>query len=337
MVLNIFYEEPNDDRWVRYDRYPRQLIRRLVRGKPRPGGQTRVFLNLLAGLDEIDVPYRINDYRHARRHPEEVACIVGKPFVLDKMEWENPILFGASVFSHPLDDPRLFERRPVRKVLVAGPWMKAMCEPYWGDRVEAWPVGIDTRLWQPVADSGKTCDVLLYDKVLCDRPRQEASLLEPVRAALRAAGCTYTELRYGAYREEEYRAALQRCRGMIFLCEHETQGIAYQQALSCDVPILAWDQGGPWRDPSYFPDRVVFAPVTSVPYWDDRCGVRFADAREFPARLEQFMSGLHASRYRPREYILDNLTLAECARRYVEHVNMVQGAASGSRCRMDGP
>ena len=41
------------------------------------------------------------------------------------------------------------------------------------------------------------------------------------------------------YREEEYRAALNKCRAMVFLCEHETQGIAYQQALSCDVPIFA--------------------------------------------------------------------------------------------------
>jgi hypothetical protein len=148
MTLNIFYEEPEDDRWLRYDRYPRRIIRRLVRGKPRPGGQTRVFLNLLAGLDELGVGYRVNDYHHARRHPEEMACIVGKPFVLDKMAWKNPILFGASVFSHPLDDPFLFERRPVRKILVPGPWMKAMCVPYWGKRVDAWPVGIDTDVWR---------------------------------------------------------------------------------------------------------------------------------------------------------------------------------------------
>ena len=334
MVLNIFYEEPDDDRWVPYDRYPRRLIRRLVRGKRRPGGQTRVFLNLLAGLDEIGVAYRVNDYRHARRHPDEVACIVGKPFVLDKMEWKNPILFGASVFSHPIDDPGLFERRPVRKVLVPGPWMKAMCEPYWGDRVDAWPVGIDTRLWRQAPEGDKACDVLLYNKVLWERPRQEACLVESVRAALRAEGVTFTELRYGDYREEEYRAALEKCRGMVFLCEHETQGIAYQQALSSGVPILAWDQGGPWRDPSYFPDRVVFGPVTSVPYWDSRCGERFADAGQFPSRLRHFLEGVQAGRYCPRDYILEHLTLAQCARRYVGHVEDVQAAASDSGDRM---
>jgi len=42
--LNIFYEEPDPDRWFLYDRYPRKVIRRIFRGKQRPGGQTRVFL-----------------------------------------------------------------------------------------------------------------------------------------------------------------------------------------------------------------------------------------------------------------------------------------------------
>lgn len=328
MVLNIFYAEPDNDRWFPYDRYPRRLVRRLLRGKQRPGGQTRVFLNLLAGLDEIGATYRVNDYRHAKRHPDELACIIGKPFVLDKIEWENPILFGASVFSHPTDDPRLFERRPVRKVLVPGPWMKAMCEPYWGKRVEAWPVGIDTALWRPADSGGKTTDVLIYNKILWDRPRQEACLVEPIRAALGAGGHSFTELRYGHYREEDYREALRRCRSMIFLCEHETQGIAYQQALSCDVPILAWDQGGPWRDPSYFPDRVVFAPVSSVPYWDERCGMRFSDALAFPGQWQRFSEGINAGTYHPRDYILDHLTLARCARRYVEIAHEVQDAAS---------
>ncbi|MBC7657563.1 MAG: glycosyltransferase family 1 protein [Frankiaceae bacterium] len=331
MELNLFYAEPDNDRWLPYDRFPRRAVRRLLRGKPRPGGQTRVFLNLMAGLDEIGTVYRVNDYRHARRNPHELACIIGKPFVLDEMEWQNPILFGASVFSHPIDDPQLFERRPVRKVLVPGPWMAAMCEPYWGSRVQAWPVGIDTAQWRPLAHIEKSTDVLLYNKVLWDKPEQERDLVEPIRARLALAGLSFVELRYGHYQEADFLAALHHCRAMVFLCDHETQGIAYQQALACDVPILAWDRGGPWRDPSYYPDRVVFGPVSSVPYWDARCGRRFASIGAFPALLSDFMCDVAAQRYQPRQYILDHLTLAKCAREYVEIARAVQeDALSGT-------
>lgn len=322
--LNLFYEEPDPDRWVPFDRYPRRVVRRLVRGAPQPGGQQRVFLNLCAGLDELGVPYRVNDYRHALRNPGELACVVGKPFVLDKVKWRNPILFGASVFSHPTDDVAIFDRLPVRKVLVPGGWMEDMCKPYWGDRVEAWPVGIDTRRWSPAAAEGKTHDVLLYNKIRWQHERMENELLGPVRRTLESAGVSFMELRYGSYREEQFEAALRVCRTMIFICEHETQGIAYQQALSCDVPILAWDRGGPWQDPTYYPHRVVYGPVSSVPYWDARCGERFATVDEFGLRLQAFIEHSRIGRYRPRDFILEGLTLAQCARRYVEIARQVQ-------------
>ena len=113
---------------------------------------------------------------------------------------------------------------------------------------------------------------------------------------------------------------------MIFLCEHETQGFAYLQALACGVPILAWDDEGYWRDPGFYPDRVQFKPVRSVPYWDARCGVRFRGIEEFDARLDKFLDKLNRGEFAPRDYILENLTLEECARRYVEHYRQVEGA-----------
>jgi glycosyltransferase involved in cell wall biosynthesis len=319
-VLNLCYEEPDEDRWLPFDRHPRRIVRRLWRGKPRPGGQMRIFLNLCAGLDRLGVRYRVNDYRYLQRHPDELACIIGKPFVLDKIEWRNPILFGAAVPSHPVDDPDLLTRRPVKKVLVPGPWMRDMCKPFWGDAVDVWAVGIDTDLWRPAEVAHKTTDVLIYDKVLWERERHERSLIEPIRAALRRRGCSMRELRYGSYREADFRAALAECRTMIFLCEHETQGIAYQQALSCDVPVLAWDQGGYWRDPHYYPARVRFKPVTSVPYWSPRCGRTFADTADFSSQWDRFWQEAGDGCFAPRQYILDALTLEASARRYLAFV-----------------
>jgi glycosyltransferase involved in cell wall biosynthesis len=322
-MLNVFYEEPDGDRWLPFDRYPRRMIRRLVRGKPRPGGQSRVFLNLCAGLDRIGTRYRINDYGHAKSHPRELVCIIGKPYVLDKIQWKNPILFGAAVNSHPIDDLRLLERLPVRKILVPGPWMKDMCEPYWGGAIRAWPVGIDTDLWRPSVPEQKIYDVLLYDKVRWKHEHYNSLLLDPIREVLRKNGHTFLEMRYGYYCEEDFLAALSRCRTMIFLCEHETQGIAYQQALSCGVPILAWDRGGPWQDPAYFPDKVVFEPVTSVPYWDERCGRRFTGSSDFEMEWNMFWDAVNAKRYRSRDYILEHLTLEKCAWDYLNIVDEV--------------
>jgi glycosyltransferase involved in cell wall biosynthesis len=318
-TLNLFYEEPDPDRWLPLDRYPRRLIRGILRGSSRPGGQQRVFLNLCAGLDKLGISYRINDYRYAKRHLDELACIIGKPHVLNKLCWRNPIMFGASVYSHPLCDPDLLARLPIRRVLVPGEWMRQMWEPYYGSAVVAWPVGIDTDSWKPHSETEKSFDFLIYDKVRWDHQNYERTLLEPIRQELRRRNFRYFELRYGYYDDEAFRDLLRKCRAMIFLCEHETQGIAYQQALACDVPILAWDRGGYWQDPEFYPDQVKFGPVTSVPYWHDRCGRKFADATGFPEGLDRFLEC--RSQYSPRAYILQTLTLEICARQYLNNVS----------------
>lgn len=318
--LNLFYAEPDFDRWIPFDRYPRKMIRRLLRGAPRPGGQMRVFLNLCAGLDRIGQAYRINDYRHARRHPEELCCVLGKRHVLDSHPWPNPLLIGPCIHDHPITDPELFRRRRVRRILVPGEWMRRMCEPAWGNRVHAWPVGLDTVHWAHAATL-KTLDFILYNKIRWDHANQETSLLAPIRTELRRRNASFNEIKYGAYAPDHYRNLLASARGMIFVCEHETQGIAYQEALASGVPVLAWDAQGPWTDPEYYPHRINYSPVSSVPYWDERCGIRFTGAAAFPAALDEFLSGSSTGRFNPRSYVLENLTLATCATRFVEQVH----------------
>ena len=304
-------------------------MRRIVRGPAKIGGQQRVFLNLCLGLDLLGIPYRTNDFRYARAHPREAVGIIGKPHVLYEMDWQNPILFGASVYSHPASDPDLLKRRPVKKILVPGEWMRRMWEPQFGPAVESWPVGIDTAAWTSATalPTPERQDILLYDKIRWKHDEHEASLIGPVRNALKKRGLPVSEIRYGFYREADFRARLDRCRAMIFLCEHETQGLAYQQALACGVPILAWDDEGMWRDPEFYPERVRFGPISSVPYWDARCGVKFRGPEELDAQLDEFLARLDRKEFAPRDYIVENLTLEACSRRYVEHYRQVEDEA----------
>ena len=322
--INLFYEEPEGDRWLPFDHYPRRIIRRILRGKPRPGGQMRVFLNLCAGLERIGIPYRVNNYQYIQQHFEEVACIIGKSHLLDKIKWKNPILFGAAVFSHPCDDTELLNRLPISKILVPGEWMKKMWELYYGDQVLAWPVGIDTDRWAPGQLDHKNIDILIYDKVRWEYERYKDKLIAPIQSCLERQGLKVAVIRYGFYREETFYSLLNSSKAMVFLCEHETQGIAYQQALSCGVPILAWDRGGFWQDPSYFPEKVQFSSVSSVPYWDERCGIKFKDFSEFPSQLEQFIDKLNRQLFSPRKYILENLTLEKCAQQFIKILKQVQ-------------
>ena len=164
-LLNIFYEEPDPDRWFKFDRYPRKIIRRIVRGRHPPGGQMMIALNLMKGLDKMGIPYRFNNYSYIKKHPEEIACIIGKPQVLFERKWDNPIILGSGIYSHPIECPDLFKRYPnIKRFLVPGDWMRKMFEPYYADKVLAWPTGIDTDEWESLAGN-KPVDFLIYDKI----------------------------------------------------------------------------------------------------------------------------------------------------------------------------
>jgi hypothetical protein len=313
--LNIFYQEPDPDRWIKYDRYLRRLIRPLVRGKQRPGGVMMVALNLMKGLDKTGTPYRLNDYKHIYNHPEEIACIIGKPQVLFEKKWDNPVIFGAGIYSHPIDCPDLLRQHPnVKRVIVPGNWMQQMFEPYYGDKVLAWPTGINTDEWKTV-NGVIEFDFLIYDKIRWEHDRYNNELLQPIIKHLAANKLSYTTIRYGEYDHTELKDILSRTKGVIFLCEHETQGLAYQQILATNTPVLAWDRGGYWQDPAYYPDKVKYQPVSSVPYWDGRCGTKFTDAKDFEEKLKTFLTNYDI--FKPREYILENLTLELCAMKYL--------------------
>lgn len=103
---------------------------------------------------------------------------------------------------------------------------------------------------------------------------------------------------------------------MLFLCEHESQGFAYQECLASGVPVLAWNQGW-WLDPNRFRWGTPIVPATAVPFWDQRCGKQFHSIAKFEPALGRFIARLEAGEYRPREYVLEHLTLEKCARDYV--------------------
>lgn len=317
--LYLFYEEPESDRWIKFDRYPRKLIRNIVRGEMKPGGVMRWFLNLKHGLDLLGVDYRVNDYRGLQRSPGAWACVVGKPHVIEKIPPGHPIAYGPGISSHPCDD-NFWDKADIQLMLISCDWFKKMYDRDLAVSIPTtiWPAGIDTDLWFPPSFRQPKKSFLVYDKIRWQREHYEDNLIQPIIKRLKAVDIEIEYLRYGFYEEDNYRTILQKVSGVIFLCEHETQGFAYLQALSCGVPILAWDRGGFWQDPAYFPHQVKFEPVSSVPYWDDRCGVKFKNMSEFPAKLAEFEDKLNSEDFAPRDYILENLTLEKCAQNYLD-------------------
>jgi hypothetical protein len=324
-TLNIFYEEPESDRWIKYDRYPRKIIRRIVRGPEPIGGVQKWFINLVKGLDLLGYPYKINDYKSLKKNPSLWALVIGKPHVINKIPDHTNIIFGPAIGSHPVENSFLTEKANIKHILIPCLWLKNMYDRDMKAAIPTtvWPSGIETDIWAPPTHDKFKNSILVYDKIRWDHEYYEQNLLKPIFSKLMEENIGVHYIRYGAYEEIDFKQLLTRVDGMIFLCEHETQGFAYLQTLSSGVPILAWDRGGCWKDPALYPDKVIFEPVTSVPYWDDSCGRKFTVIDDFVPNFNLYWNQVKLKSYKPREFVLSKLTLKDRSQSYVDIVNTI--------------
>ena len=108
---------------------------------------------------------------------------------------------------------------------------------------------------------------------------------------------------------------MQNAKYGIIIDAHESQGFAIEEALSCNVPLLVWNVSFMSHEHgSNYPN----IPCSSIAYWDERCGEFFYTAKEFETTYNKLITKLET--YRPREYIMENLSPQKCGERFIELV-----------------
>ena len=120
------------------------------------------------------------------------------------------------------------------------------------------------------------------------------------------------------YAEEEYLNYLKESKFGIWLTAHESQGFALEEALSCDVPLLVWNVTSLNQEyGSNYPNL----PATTLSYWDEKCGEYFTDINDLHKTFNKFINNLH--NYKPREFILENLSIKKCSEKFINIVNNI--------------
>ena len=315
-LILLFYKEFEKDTIFKYDRYLKRVVRpiyNLTHSRQKKTGFGVSFELLKRALEEQGWLVRVNDYALAREHPEYPVGLVGFPAVVDGWDLPNPAILGPSLFDHPLLAPRLMEDPRFRIYLVLAQWMYDMFRPIYGDACVRWHAGTDTDQWADTSLFAKDIDFLVYDKIRWNHEARSTELLHPILDVLARRGLRTHLIRYKYHDHKTYRRLLERSRAMIFLCEHETQGLAYQEALACNVPVLAWDNGY-WLDPLWKQVSNAMIPASSVPFFSADCGDRFANLGRFEEALNRFLDRMIS--YRPRKYVLENLSWQQSATIY---------------------
>jgi hypothetical protein len=308
-MLNIFYFKPKEKkRWFEGDQAIRAIIRRILRGTPPIGGIERVFVNFKHSLEYFNIPYRYNPAREEIDQSDiNILFGVGPDSVL-KLEG-IPLIAAIGIIYHPSDFPNLHQLGYVHAYLSHSDWSNLICKPYWGDICYTWPAGIDTEKWK---ESNLTKEYfLVYDKIRWHHQKERTEILNPILEYCKTKKIPVKVIRYGHYKEDDYFHLLQKAKGMIFVCEHESQGIACNQAMSMNVPIFAWDRGT-ITDPNFLALNEKFPSglpsCTSVPFFDETCGERFKSMDDFYKLAPIYFEKVELGQYSPSIYTKKNLS-----------------------------
>ena len=218
-------------------------------------------------------------------------------------------LMGPNLFVIPDESKDLCNK--YQNFIVPSEWVKNLYFSFdimKEKKIDVWSVGIDTENWQQdkSLSQDNQIDCFIYYK---NRTQQDLALIYKL--------CLYFKLKfelieYGSYKEEQLRNLCNRSKFAILLTGTESQGIAYMNILSMNIPCYVFENSM-WI---YDKNKEIKMPATSVPYFDNKCGVitKNLDIKDF----QSFILNVEKNLYTTREYIIQNHTLEQSANKYVD-------------------
>lgn len=302
-------------------RFFARKIWRTAKGQQVHTGFYVAFSSLVKSLLASGCRVTVNDFKAARRSPDDIIGIAGFPSVIQKVsELSNIKVFGPGDPGLPLEAEVRAKAHGIARILQPSEWAANLYRPVCGERIAVWPAAVDADALVPSPKSFRSLDVLVYDKIYRRYDERKSQVLDPLFEMLRARGLKFHVIRYGSHTQSAFFKLVRSAKSMAFICEHETQGLACEEVMALDVPVFAWDEGV-LSDPE---QRALAPPnlkVSSVPYWDERCGERFTVAT-MHKQFETFWNRL--SDYCPRSYVEEALNLRRCGEQYLKILESVE-------------
>lgn len=249
-------------------------------------GPGKVVSNLLKGLETHRVDYAINSDGDKNLILQNCERLRG--------DLSNCIL-GPNISTLPIDNHVVINHTNYNKFIVPSKWVKNLYSKWIpAEKICIWAAGIDTDLFSDKSNNEKTNDCLIYFK------RRSSEELNIIKNFLKEKKQSFILVEYGKYNEAQFIEVITKSKYGIILDNTESQGIAIQEMMSCNLPLLVWDVKY-WEDRG--PEHKCEA--TSIPYWNNSCGEFFFDLNN----IEEKFNLLINSSYNPRGFILEDLSI----------------------------
>ena len=264
-------------------------------------------------VDEIDFQ-ELNQFDLSQYN-----CIYSPALPICVENFSSSFLFGPhfSVFPEQDKCDLITYKNKKTSYIVLSDWNKKTFSNFpvtKNFQLEDVPFGVDTDTFKETLPIQERQKVFIYYK------RRDPHELEFVKKFLDSKGIQYQLFNYESrYNEKDYIDCLSSSKYGIWVGSHESQGFALQEALSCNVPLLIWNVRSMHQE---YKSSYQYIPATTIPYWDERCGEYFYEKDEFEIVFDKFIACVNT--YQPRQYVLENLSIDVCEKKFMEMVNRIE-------------
>jgi len=258
-------------------------------------GPQIVVKNLIEALKQENIPYSVNENKYDRNF---IIQYDHTGHELHKTLDPKTCIIGPQIWpfdsygKYLMENPNTFH-----KIIVPSDWVTNLFTDKFNldkTKVSVWSVGIPPRQ----SNLEKIYDCLIYFK---RRPKEQIDSLVKL---LREHGLTYKVVSYGSYEQSTFEQWIAQSKFCFLLNGTESQGIAVQEILAYNIPMLVWDIDS-WVDMG----EEYKIPATSIPYWDFRCGEKFYTYDDIVKNFDYFYANL--ANYKPKEYVEENLSYSK--------------------------
>jgi hypothetical protein len=269
-------------------------------------GHFAVTRSLVEGLKKLDFPFNYNP-TSVRDLADTVVVLAGVRTLRQALEFKKKgkiktLSAGPNIVILSTDENSIIASPEIDIVMLNNDWIVDL---YIKDnssiqgRCWVWPAGVDTEYWKPDF-SAKRKQILIYKKHFPVHIGPLATYVD----YLNLKGFQVVILEYGNFTHDEYLRALQQSQLMIGFSSQESQGIAWAEAWSSDVPTLIWQK-------SIFVYLGRNVDASSAPYLKPENGLFFDDLDDFKVKFAFWET--HPDQFAARAWTLANMSDEVCA------------------------
>ena len=273
---------------------------------PKYSGHFAVTRSLVEGLQKINA-----SFNYSPRYPWQLADTVivlsgartlRQAIRLKQQGRIKKLFAGPNIVVFSSDYESLLAAPEVDAAITPCEWVADL---YLEDnstlknRLFAWPAGVDTHYWQP-DPAVKRDGILIFEKQNTD----PVGPVAPYADYLRGLGWKVQVIQYGTFTHHKYLQILQQSCLMLGFVVSESQGLAWAEAWSADVPTLLWkNTSNVYQGRRY--------KISTAPYLCTQNGLFFDDFEDFKTHFNYWQA--HREQFTPRAWTLANMSDEVCA------------------------